>query len=30
VDEMHKELTWLTEQFEPAKEKFKKYLDISK
>jgi hypothetical protein len=29
VDEMHKELTWLTEQFEPAKEKFKKYLDIS-
>ena len=30
VEEMHKELTWLTEQFEPAKEKFKKYLDISK
>jgi len=30
VDEMHKELTWLTEQFGPAKEKFKKYLDISK
>ena len=30
VDEMHKELTWLTDQFEPAKEKFKKYLDISK
>ena len=30
VDEMHKELTWLTEQFEPAKEKFKKYLDISR
>jgi hypothetical protein len=30
VDEMHKELTWLIEQFEPAKEKFKKYLDISK
>jgi len=29
VDEMHKELTWLTEQFEPAKEKFRKYLDIS-
>ena len=30
VDEMHKELTWLVDQFEPAKEKFKKYLDISK
>jgi len=30
VEEMHKELAWLTEQFEPAKEKFKKYLDISK
>ena len=30
VEEMNKELTWLTEQFEPAKEKFKKYLDISK
>lgn len=30
VEEMHKELTWLSEQFEPAKEKFKKYLDISK
>lgn len=30
VDEMHKELTWLTEQFEPAKEKFQKYLDTSK
>lgn len=30
VDEMHKELVWLTEQFEPAKEKFKKYLDVSK
>ena len=29
VDEMHKELTWLTDQFEPAKQKFKKYLDIS-
>ena len=28
-DEMHAELTWLTEQFEPAKQKFKKYLDIS-
>lgn len=30
VEGMHKELTWLTEQFEPAKEKFRKYLDISK
>ena len=30
VEEMHKELKWLTEQFAPAKEKFKKYLDISK
>ncbi len=30
VDEMHKELTWLAEQFDPAKEKFRKYLDISK
>jgi len=30
VDEMHKELTWLTKQFEPAKQEFKKYLDISK
>jgi len=30
VDEKHKELTWLVDQFEPAKEKFKKYLDISK
>jgi len=30
VEEMHNELTWLTEQFEPAKEMFKKYLDISK
>jgi len=30
VDEMNKELTWLIEQFAPAKEKFKKYLDISK
>jgi hypothetical protein len=26
VDEMQKELTWLIEQFEPAKQKFKKYL----
>jgi len=30
VEEMHKELTWLTEQFDPAKQKFKKYLDVSK
>lgn len=30
VEGMHNELTWLSEQFEPAKEKFKKYLDISK
>lgn len=29
-DGMHSELTWLTEQFEPAKQKFKKYLDVSK
>lgn len=29
VDEMHKELTWLSEQFEPAKEKFRDYLDLS-
>jgi len=30
VGEKHKELDWLVSQFEPAKEKFKKYLDISK
>lgn len=30
VEEMHKELAWLSEQFEPAKNMFKKYLDISK
>jgi hypothetical protein len=30
VDERHKECTWLTGQFNPAKEKFKKYLDISR
>ena len=30
VEEKHKELTWLTEQFGPAKEKLEKYLDISK
>ena len=29
-DGMHSELIWLTSQFEPAKLKFKKYLDISK
>ena len=29
-DGMHSELTWFTKQFEPAKEKFKKYLDVSK
>ncbi len=29
VDEKHKELKWLVNQFGPAKEKFKKYLDIS-
>lgn len=30
VDEMHKELSWLTDQFEPAKHKFKKYLNVSR
>lgn len=30
VEGMHAELTWLTEQFGPAKQKFKKYLDISR
>ena len=30
VEEMRKELTWLSEQFEPAKKIFRKYLDISK
>lgn len=29
VNEMHKELDWLSTQFEPAKQKFKKYLDVS-
>ncbi len=29
TDEMHKELTWLVEQFEPAKQKFRKYLNLS-
>jgi hypothetical protein len=28
VESMHVELKWLTEQFDPAKEKFKKYLLI--
>lgn len=28
-DGMHSELIWLMEQFEPAKQQFKKYLDIS-
>lgn len=28
VDERHKELTWLAEQLEPAKERFRKYLSI--
>lgn len=30
VDGMHAELEWLVEQIGPAKEKFRKYLDISK
>jgi hypothetical protein len=30
VDEMHKELNWISEQYEPARNIFKKYLDISK
>lgn len=30
VKNKHQELSWLKEQFKPAKEKFKKYLDISK
>jgi hypothetical protein len=29
-DEMNKESTWFTEQFGPAKEIFKRYLDISR
>ncbi|WP_147383598.1 hypothetical protein [Nitrosomonas supralitoralis] len=28
-DGMHAELNWLTQQFEPAKQKFRKYLNIS-
>lgn len=30
VEEMHKELTWVSSQFEPARNIFKKYLDISR
>lgn len=30
VEEKYKELRWLAEQFNPAKERFKKYLDVSK
>jgi len=30
VDGIHEELTWLTEQHTPAKQKFKRYLDISR
>lgn len=30
VEGIHSELTWLTEQFLPAKSKFKKYLDVSR
>lgn len=29
VNCMHEELEWLTHQFDPAKEKFRKYLDVS-
>lgn len=29
VDGIHLELTWLTNQFDPARQKFKPYLDIS-
>jgi len=29
-DGMHTELLWLSDQFEPAHQKFKKYLDISR
>jgi uncharacterized ubiquitin-like protein YukD len=29
VEGMHAELDWLTKQFEPAKQVFKKYLDVS-
>jgi hypothetical protein len=30
VDEMHKELNWLAAQSEPAKAKFRRYLDVSR
>lgn len=30
VENMHKELRWIASQLEPARELFKKYLDISK
>ncbi|MGE0882757.1 MAG: hypothetical protein AB7P14_04385 [Blastocatellales bacterium] len=30
VDEMHKELAWVSSQLEPARNIFKKYLDISR
>src|SRR5690348_5644615 len=30
VEEMHKELEWLTAQLEPAQKIFKKYLDVSR
>jgi len=30
VDEMHKETIWLSSQLRPMKDKFKKYLDVSK
>jgi uncharacterized ubiquitin-like protein YukD len=29
VDGKHRQLSWFKEQFEPAKQRFKKYLDIS-
>ena len=29
VNNMHEELKWLAEQFDPAKDKFRKYLNIS-
>lgn len=30
VEEMHKELVWISSQLEPARKLFKKYLDVSK
>jgi hypothetical protein len=30
VEEMHKELTWVSSQLEPARNIFKKYLDLSR